>query len=176
LATALTTPTKPIPPTAPVVPPVTMNKPGDSPAAPTNPASTSGSKATTEAPAVGRDMDKSPAAKTEAETTKSLPVGYPNTQEGASAKTTVPADPPVPVNKGTTSGYVWFMVVVIVLAAGLLLSRLYWDRPKLPRAAGADSGRVNTIKDEPSMADRAVSPQQKAKKAKKAPSTFDFRV
>lgn len=190
MATAPTPPTKPIPPT---VAPVTMTTSTDSPA---NPAATTGTKVSPETSALGKEIegltkafqgtstpssagDKSSLVpKNESQTTetmKTVPLGFSNSQEGVSTKTAVPANHQVPESKGTYSGYVWFVVVVMIVGAVLIGVRLYRDRDmkKQPRITTANSDRVNAFND--NLAGDLPRTQPAAAK-KAAKSSFDFRV
>lgn len=185
MATAPTPPVRPMPPTAPAVAPVTMTTSSDSSASTT---ATQGKNVSPERTAVGKEIDSlsrafqgtqsqvspedksSASSKSENHTTETAPtIGSFNTQDETSTKTEVPAAHQLSGNKGPSSGYVWFVIAVLAAAAVLIGVRMYknWNKQ---RRIHANSDRKHTLMDE------GAAPVSKPRTAKKANSSFDFRV
>ncbi|WP_126720577.1 hypothetical protein [Lucifera butyrica] len=153
-------------------------------------ASTPGNTVSPEKSAVGKEIEgvtkafqgtatqppygnkQSPTARTQNQmpaNTQTPPVVSPNTQERTSTTTAVPVNHQVPDNKVPYSGYLWFMVVVVAVAAVMLGIRLYRNSQKRPRATD-NFGKNNILDDEP---DADVVQQSAAPKVK---SNFEIRV
>ncbi|QDR81769.1 hypothetical protein SPTER_31810 [Sporomusa termitida] len=176
---APTPPTKPSPPVAPAVtlpnantagkPPTTAADSSPQPGKTVSPAATGTAR---ELEGLGKALPGNstpPKADARNITTPARPLAA---EAGVAARTTVPAQPPLPERKPAGYSYVPFVAVVVVIAVILCGLRLFKHKKEQQRTVVDYSQHTTAVMNQDGL-DIVVSPQTTAPKVKQ---NFEFRV